>query len=85
MLVGGAIDCATFTSASTVRNFAQLFDANDLGQLLAGVRIACIGDVTAATAAEFGLRVHIQPDETTTHALARAIAEHFARERQTQG
>jgi uroporphyrinogen III methyltransferase/synthase len=80
MLVGGAIDCATFTSASTVRNFAQLFDANDLSQLLAGVSIACIGDVTAAAAAEFGLRVHIQPDETTTHALARAIANYFTRD-----
>ena len=82
LLVGGAIDCVTFTSASTVRNFAQLFDTNDLSALLAGVCVACIGDVTAATAAEYGLRADVQPAEFTTHALARAVAEHFAREPQ---
>jgi uroporphyrinogen III methyltransferase/synthase len=82
LLVGGAIDCVTFTSASTVRNFAQLFDTNDLSALLAGVCVACIGDVTAATAAEYGLRADVQPAEFTTPALARAVAEHFAREPQ---
>jgi uroporphyrinogen III methyltransferase/synthase len=80
LLVGGAVDCVTFTSASTVRNFARLFDTNDLSSLLAGVRVACIGDVTAEAAAEYGLRVDVQPAEFTTPALARAVAEHFARE-----
>ncbi|MDT7602856.1 MAG: uroporphyrinogen methyltransferase / synthase [Acidobacteriota bacterium] len=79
MLVGGAVDCITFTSASTVRNFAHLFDTNDLQPLLSGVKVACIGNVTAETAAEYGLRVHIQPAQFTAHALARAIAESFAR------
>jgi uroporphyrinogen III methyltransferase/synthase len=82
LLVGGAIDCVTFTSASTVRNFAQLFDASDLRPLLDGVSVACIGDVTAEAAAEYGLRVDVQPAEFTTPALARAVAEHFARGRQ---
>ncbi|MCA1816188.1 MAG: uroporphyrinogen-III synthase [Acidobacteria bacterium] len=81
MLVGGGVDCVTFTSASTVRNFAQLFETSDLSQLLAGVSVACIGDVTASAAAEFGLRVHVKPVETTARALARAVAEHFARGR----
>jgi uroporphyrinogen III methyltransferase/synthase len=84
LLVGGAIDCVTFTSASTVRNFAQLFDTNDLRPLLAGVCVACIGDVTAETAAEYGLSVDVQPAEFTTPALARAVAEHFARGPRTQ-
>jgi uroporphyrinogen III methyltransferase/synthase len=78
LLVGGGIDCITFTSASTVRNFAQLFDANDLNPILRDVCVACIGDVTAAAVAEYGLRVHIQPAETTVAALAIAIADHFA-------
>lgn len=78
MLVGGAVDCVTFTSASTVRNFAALFDTIDLTALLGGVRVACIGDVTAETAAEYGLRTDIHPGEFTAPALARAIAEHFA-------
>lgn len=83
LLVGGGIDCITFTSSSTVRNFAQLFDTTDLRALLSGVRVACIGDVTAETAAEYGLRVHIQPTEFTTAALARAVAEYFSRDNQT--
>ncbi len=78
MLAGGAVDCITFTSSSTVRNFAQLFDTTDLRSLLDGVKVACIGDITAKTAAEYGLRTDIQPDEFTIVALARAIAHYFA-------
>lgn len=79
LLVGGAVDCITFTSSSTVTNFAQLFDTGDLSGLLAGVRVACIGDITAATAADYGLRTDIQPDEFTTRALTSAIAAYFSR------
>jgi uroporphyrinogen III methyltransferase/synthase len=79
LLVGGAVDCITFTSASTVKNFAALFDTRDLGELLGDVKVACIGDITARTAADYNLSIDIQPAEFTTTALARAIAEHFAR------
>ena len=79
LLAGGAVDCITFTSSSTVRNFAQLFDATDLGETLEGVAIACIGDITAATAAEYGLRTDIQPEEFTTLALAQAIAAYYSK------
>lgn len=78
MLSGGA-DCIAFTSSSTVRNLAQLFDAQDLSKSLSGVVIACIGDITARTAADFGLRVEIQPEQFTIPALARAIADYFAK------
>ncbi len=78
LLAGGAVDCIAFTSASTVKNFAQLFDLTDLRKLLDGVRIACIGEITAATAAEFNLRTNIQPRETTVAALARAISDYYA-------
>lgn len=77
LLVGGAIDCITFTSSSTVTNFAQLFDTSDLSSLLKGVRVACIGDITAQTAADYNLQTDIQPAEFTTPALARAIADYF--------
>jgi len=77
LLAGGAIDCITFTSSSTVRNFAQLFDTTELGELLNGVVVACIGDITAATAAEYGLSTDIQPNEFTTLALASAIASYY--------
>lgn len=78
LLAGGAVDCIAFTSASTVKNFAQLFDLADLRELLDGVHIACIGEITAATAAEFNLRTNIQPRETNVAALARAISDYYA-------
>lgn len=77
LLEGGAIDCIAFSSSSSVTNFAQLFDAVDLGRLLKGVAVACIGDVTAATAGQFGLRVAIQPKEHTIAAFASAIATFY--------
>jgi uroporphyrinogen III methyltransferase/synthase len=79
LLAGGSVDCITFTSSSTVRNFAELFDTTDLSSLLAGVHIACIGDITSATAAEYGLQTNILPEEFTTDALARAIADFYSR------
>jgi uroporphyrinogen III methyltransferase/synthase len=79
LLVGGGVDCVTFTSSSTVHNFAQLFDTRDLRSLLAGVRVACIGAVTAETAAEYGLRADVVPEESNTSALARAVADFYYR------
>jgi uroporphyrinogen III methyltransferase/synthase len=78
MLAGGGADCIAFTSSSTIRNLAQLFDTNELNEILHGVAIACIGDITAQTAAEYGLLTDIQPEEFTIPALACAIAEYFA-------
>lgn len=77
LLVGGGVDCVTFTSSSTVHNFAQLFDTRDLRPLLGGARVACIGGVTAETAAGYGLRADIVPAESNARALARAVAEYF--------
>ena len=76
-MLSGSADCIAFTSASTVKNLAQLFDAQDLGPILSGIAIACLGDITARTAADFGLKVDIQPEQPTIPFLARAIADHF--------
>lgn len=76
-MLSGSADCIAFTSSSTVRNLAQLFDTQDLSGALANVAIACIGDITAMTAAEYGLEVEIQPEEFTIPSLARAIADYF--------
>jgi uroporphyrinogen III methyltransferase/synthase len=78
-MLSGSADCIAFTSSSAVKNLAQLFDTQDLSAPLAGIVVACIGDVTSTTAAEYGLRVEIQPGEFTIPSLARAIAEHFAK------
>ena len=77
-MLSGGTDCIAFTSSSTVKNLAQLFDTQDLREALAGVVIACIGDITATTAAEYGLTVAIQPEQFTITALARSIADYFA-------
>ena len=77
-LLSGGSDCIAFTSSSTVKNLARLFDTEDLSGALAGVVIACIGDITATTAANYGLRVKIQPQQFTIQALAQAIAEYFS-------
>jgi uroporphyrinogen III methyltransferase/synthase len=77
-MLAGSADCIAFTSSSTVRNLAQLFDTQDLSEALAGVVVACIGDITARTAADYGLRVAIQPKQFTIPSLARAIADYFS-------
>lgn len=81
LLLGGGVDCVTFTSASTVVNFAQLFETGDLRGLLDGVVVACIGEITAHTAARYGLHTHVRPGEATVSALALAVAEYFRRAR----
>jgi uroporphyrinogen III methyltransferase/synthase len=78
-MLAGSGDCIAFTSPSTIRNLAQLFDTHDLGKTLPGVVIACIGPVTAAAAVEYGLRVDIQPAQQTVKDLAAAIAAYYPR------
>jgi uroporphyrinogen-III synthase len=69
------VDVVTFTSSSTVRNFIALVRTAGLearclpGQPL----IACIGPITAATAREEGLPVHIVAAEYTAEGLIRAL------------
>jgi uroporphyrinogen III methyltransferase/synthase len=77
-MLAGSADCIAFTSSSTVKNLGLLFDTHDLGEKLKGLVVACIGDITASTAAEYGLDVEIQPPQFTIPALARAIAEHYS-------
>ena len=77
-MLTGSGDCIAFTSPSTIKNLAKLFDTHDLGKTLPDIVVACIGSVTADAAAEYGLHVDIVPQQTTTTDLAQAIANHFA-------
>jgi len=77
MLADGEIDVATFTSSSTVSNFARLFKKGELAGLMDGVKVACIGPVTAATAEGFGLGVDICAETYTMAGLADAMAEYY--------
>ena len=68
-------DAIVFTSSSTISNLAALANADDLSSLLQGALIACIGPVTAATAAEHGLTNVIQPEAYNARALVDAMVE----------
>jgi uroporphyrinogen III methyltransferase/synthase len=77
MLLEKRIDVVTFTSASTVRNFAKVFGAEQAADLLRTTAVASIGPVTAEAAEQFGIKTTIMPKEYTTSALVDAIVEHF--------
>lgn len=71
------IQCATFTSSSTVDNLARLLGENRFLHLLEGVAIAAIGPITARTCRELGLDVSIEPEEYTLAAMTREIVRYF--------
>ena len=77
LLIEGNLDVITFTSSSTVNHFVELLKKEDLKKLLKGIAIACIGPITALTAKELGMKVHIQPKEYTILSLAQAIVQFF--------
>ena len=74
------IDMITFTSSSTVTNFAALFPGKDMGGLLSGAAVACIGPITQKTAEELGIRVDVVSQDYTIPGLTRAIVEFFSRQ-----
>lgn len=75
MLLEGKIDIITFTSSSTVKNFAALLDGFDFSSLPAGVTVACIGPVTADTARELGIRVDMVAENYTIPGLVDALVK----------
>ncbi|HTX97749.1 MAG TPA: uroporphyrinogen-III synthase [Mycobacterium sp.] len=74
MIKTGGFDAVCFTSSSTVRNLVGI-----AGKPHTRTIIACIGPKTAETAAEFGLRVDVQPETAAVGPLVDALAEHAAR------
>jgi uroporphyrinogen III methyltransferase / synthase len=74
MIKSGGFDAVCFTSSSTVRNLVGI-----AGKPHARTIVACIGPKTAETAAEFGLRVDVQPEVAQIGPLVDALADHAAR------
>ena len=74
MIKTGGFDAVCFTSSSTVRNLVGI-----AGKPHSRTIVACIGPKTAETAAEFGLRVDVQPETAAVGPLVDALAEHAAR------
>ena len=79
-LESGEVGMVTFTSSSTVRNFLTMVDAEsqeELEQLMAGVKIAAIGPITAKTVTDSGLKVDVQPSQYTIISMIKAIIDFY--------
>jgi len=75
------VDILTFTSSSTVTNFVDIIGGiTEFEHLSKNVIVACIGPVTAQTAKEYKIPVHIVAEEYTVEGLMEAILEmlHFS-------
>jgi uroporphyrinogen III methyltransferase/synthase len=71
----GAVDVATFTSSSTVKNLAQIL-GGDLSSLSNSI-IACIGPTTAVTATELGLAPDVVATDHSVQGLLTALRAHL--------
>jgi uroporphyrinogen-III synthase len=80
-LEDGGVDAVTFTSASTVRGFLRACSGPPATRPARGIRVACIGPVTAAEARTCGFRVHAVARPHTTAALAEAVERGLRRAR----
>ncbi|OGR24094.1 MAG: hypothetical protein A2139_05955 [Desulfobacca sp. RBG_16_60_12] len=77
VLDAGQVDILTFTSSSTVHNFAGLVGKDAFQTLAARATVASIGPITTATLSEYGITPQIEPAAFTIPALAAAIIEYF--------
>ncbi len=73
------VDALTFTSPSTVKHFLGIMGEGF--RIPAGVRVACIGPVTAAAARKAGLSVDILQERYTIPGMVEALAAHFGTEK----
>jgi uroporphyrinogen III methyltransferase/synthase len=78
MLLDREIDAVTFTSASTVKNFAKIFGAEQAADLLRTTVVASIGPVTAEAAQQLGIATTVMPKRYTIPDLVDALVEHFS-------
>ncbi len=74
----GEVHIVTFTSSSTVRNFAEIIGKENLLALNSHVQYASIGPITTQTAEEMGFRITIKANEYTIPGLVSAILESTA-------
>jgi uroporphyrinogen III methyltransferase / synthase len=79
MLLDRRIDAVTFTSASTVRNFAQILGPDQAADLLRTTVVASIGPVTAEAAQQLDIATTVMPERYTIPDLVDALVEHFSR------
>lgn len=71
------LDMITFTSSSTVTNFVDIVGRDNLGLLLDGLDIACIGPVTSETATRNGISTHVMPEQYTIDEMVKEIKKYY--------
>jgi uroporphyrinogen III methyltransferase/synthase len=77
MLLDRQIDAVTFTSASTVKNFAKMCGEEQAADLLNTTVVASIGPVTAEAAQQLGIHTTVMPAKYTVKDLVEALVDHF--------
>jgi uroporphyrinogen III methyltransferase/synthase len=73
------VDAIVFASPSALHNLHDFIPAADLSKLSERVQFAAIGPTTARALREAGARVEIEANESSSAALADAIAKHYQR------
>lgn len=74
-----SLDCITFASSSTVRNFMDSISPDTLKK--AGkICFASIGPITTKTLEEYGFKADVEPKNYTIPALIAEITKHFSKE-----
>jgi uroporphyrinogen III methyltransferase/synthase len=75
LLSKGDVDIVTFTSPSIFKNFREIMGEDF--HLPSGIKIACIGPVTAAAVEKSGLKIDIMPERYTIPGLVEAMIDFF--------
>ena len=74
--IRAGVDVLTFTSSSTVHNFFKLL-GEETRSIINNAVVACIGPITAETARDMGLPVHIVAAEYTVSGLMAALESYL--------
>ena len=82
MLLDREIDAVTFTSASAVRHFVQIFGQDQAADLLGTTVVASIGPVTAEAAQQLDISTTVMPERYTVPDLVDALVDHFSKTEQ---
>lgn len=72
MLAEGKLDCLSFTSPSTAKNFFEAMGSREVSD---SVKIAAIGTTTSGALEKMGIKVDIIPEYFDGPSFAKAIAE----------
>jgi len=79
MLLEGQIDAVAFTSPTGVGRFAALVGEEQAADLLNTTVVAAIGPVTAAAAAELGIKTTVMAQTFTVDGLVASLVEYFGK------